>query len=102
MISIPFSPEMASAAVDGIKCCTSRSKPYGQAGDIFQVNGAQFRLLDVQIHSLNYIRNRLYRVEGFCSPEAFEHTWRQLHRGNYIPEKTYFVHYFARIPGGDW
>ena len=100
-VSIPFSPPMASAAIEGMKCCTSRSKKYGSPGDFFAINGAIFRLIDVQLHSLNYIKTRLYRVEGFNSPEAFEHGWRQLHRGHYIPEKTYFVHFFARADGGD-
>jgi hypothetical protein len=102
MISIPFSPEMAAAMIDGIKCCTSRSKAYGGPGYLISINGATFRILDVHLHPLQYIRDHLYRIEGFSSPEAFEHTWRQLHRGNFLPDKIYHVHYLARADGGNW
>lgn len=106
MISLPFSPEMAAAMIDGIKCATSRSRAYGGPGSLVSINGAAFRILDVHPHPLQYIRDHLYRIEGFSSPEAFEHTWRQLHRGHFTADKTYFVHYLARAeahdPGLPW
>lgn len=101
MISMPFSPEMVAAAIDGRKCCTTRSKPYGKPGDIFQVNGARFRLLEINIRTLYYVRQQLYRLEGFDTPEAFERTWRILHRNQFDASRAYFVHYFARADGGD-
>ena len=101
MISMPFSPEMVTAAIDGRKCCTTRSKPYGKPGDIFQVNGARFRLLDIRKHTLNFVHQTLYRLEGFDTPEGFEHTWRILHRNQFDPRRSYYVHYFARADGGD-
>lgn len=96
MISIPFSPEMAAAALNGYKCCTTRSKPYGKTGDIFQINGVSFRILDIQQHTLNYVHQNLYRLEGFDTPEAFELAWRILHRGKFTSLLKYSVHFFVR------
>ena len=101
LISIPFSPEMAAATLNGMKCCTSRSQLYGRAGDLFAVDGALFRRLDTHLHSMNSVRNCLYRLEGFPSPDAFEHTWRQLHKSEFNPVSVYYIHYFARADGGD-
>lgn len=47
MIRIPFSKEMESAVIDGIKCCTSRSEAYGSPGVLFSVHGLTYRILDV-------------------------------------------------------
>ena len=95
VIEIPFSPKMACAALAGQKCATTRSEPKGEPGDIFEIGGQWFRLLDVWEVPLRWVNEGAYRLEGFDSPEAFEKTWRSLHRGHYTDNKQYFIHFFA-------
>jgi len=95
VIEIPFSPRMATSARAGQKCATTRSERMGNPGDIFEIKGEWFRLLDVKQVTLLWVRNEAFRIEGFDSPEKFEKTWRSLHRGHFSVDKEYFIHFFA-------
>ncbi len=97
LITIPFSPEMTRAILDGYKCCTTRSKRYGNPGDRFQLEGQTYRILDIKKHTLIHISSQLYRLEGFVSEDEFIAFWKHLHRGNYNPWIQYNVHFFARV-----
>ena len=110
LIQIPFSREMAIAAIEGKKIATTRGSPKGKIGDTFEVWHPDvpksescryfatplFRIIDIIEEDLIVVRNEYYRIEGFTTPEEFEHTWRQLHRGHFTTSKPYFVHFFAR------
>lgn len=105
-IDIPFSPEMAIAAIGGRKVATTRSERKGEIGDVFSITNPQipnnpmaghFRLIEVMATDLETVANLYFRLEGFDSPEAFRATWRALHRGHYATDKLYYIHFFGRI-----
>ena len=113
-IDIPFSREMAIAAIEGRKIATTRSEPKGKVGDTFKIpdprpgrghlQGAfnpKFRLLDIFPVNLSTVKCEYYRLEGFDSPEDFEKTWRALHRGHFTVDKPhcrpYYTHFFGRV-----
>lgn len=97
IVDIPFDPEMAKAALEGRKCCTSRSKAYGKPGDSFPIDGTLFVLEDVSKRLLEDVAFQLYREEGFATPQGFIDTWDRLHPGKgFQPEKTVYTHWFQR------
>ena len=107
-INIPFSREMAIAAIEGRKIATTRSEPKGKVGDTFKiyhpewvhlrcVAPATFCLIDIWVTGLEAVRGKYYRLEGFNSPEDFEKTWRTLHRGHFTTNKPYYIHFFGRV-----
>ena len=104
-IDIPFSREMAIAAIEGRKIATTRSEKKGKVGDLFEVEypkpyldePAVFRLLDIFSVDLSVVKQQYYRLEGFNSPEDFEKTWRTLHRGHFTTNKPYYIHFFGRV-----
>ena len=105
-IEIPFSREMARAALDGYKVATTRSEKKGEIGDTFTVANphipnnpmaGHFRLIEVIATDLETVANIYFRLEGFDSPAAFRATWRALHRGHYTTDKVYYLHIFGRI-----
>jgi hypothetical protein len=108
-IEITFSREMAIAAIDGRKVATTRSEAKGKIGDVFVIPDPRsgslspsltsplFRLIDIQQMGLSIVCCRWYRCEGSDSPEAFEKTWRALHRGHFTTGKLYYMHIFGRI-----
>ena len=106
-IDIPFSREMAIAAIEGRKIATTRSEKKGEIGDTFKiyhpdwkhlrcVAPATFCLIDILPEELPYVKEVYYRLEGFDSPEDFEKTWRALHRGHFTTGKPYYIHFFGR------
>lgn len=99
-VEIPFSPEMKRAALEGMKIATTRSEQMGSRGDTFTLDGVRFRILEVHLIHLTDVRNLLYAIEGFKSPQEFEDTWRKLHRGHFTTTKPYYIHFFTRIPEG--
>jgi hypothetical protein len=107
-IEIPFSREMAIAAIDGRKVATTRSEAKGQIGDTFSIEDIRetdyedrhaplFRLLEIMAVDLETVNNLYFRLEGFDSPGAFEKTWRALHRGHFTTGKLYYMHVFGRV-----
>lgn len=104
-ITIPFSRDMAIAAIDGRKVATTRSEEKGKIGDTFAVNDPRpyffnvsaFRLIEIMAVDLETVKNIYFRLEGFDSPEAFEKTWRALHRGHFTTGKLYYMHIFGRV-----
>ena len=110
-IEIPFSREMAIAAIDGLKVATTRSEAKGKIGDEFTIEdprlkeegievyffNRKYRLIEIMAVDLETVRNLYFRLEGFDSSEAFEKTWRALHRGHFTTGKLYYMHIFGRI-----
>jgi len=109
-IEIPFSREMAIAAIDGRKIATTRSEKKGEIGDTFWFEdprregeewmmkyGGQFRLIDIRKVDLDFAKHHCYLLEGVETPAEFEEVWRSLHRGHFTIGKTYFIHFFARV-----
>lgn len=100
-INLSFSERMASAALSGQKCCTTRLSKKGDPGDWFDIDGKTFRILDVRPVPLWSVRDTLYRLEGCTSPDDFECLWRSLHDGNYPALRVCYVHFFVRFPISD-
>jgi hypothetical protein len=105
-IDIPFSREMAIAAIDCRKVATTRSARKGEIGDTFTlpIQGAGsyhtvavFRIIEIMAVDLETVKNLYFRLEGFNSPEEFEKAWRALHRGHFTTDKLYYIHFFGRI-----
>jgi len=111
LIDIPFPREMAIAAIDGNKVATTRSEPKGVIGDEFEIGDPRlkeaclelyfkdpsFCLLEIMAVDLETVKNLYFCLEGFDSPEAFERTWRALHRGHFTTGKLYYMHVFGRV-----
>ena len=103
-IHIPFSREMAVAVMEGNKVATTRSEKKGEIGDWFNLENpllpgdtGDFNLIEIMAVDLITVKNLYFRLEGFDSPEAFEKTWRSLHRGHFTTDKLYYMHVFGRI-----
>jgi len=109
-IEIPFSREMAIAAIDGMKITTTRSEKKGEIGDTFWFEdprrdneermvkyGGQFRIIDIHFVGLGTVKSDYFLLEGCASPEEFERVWRSLHRGHFTAKKLYYIHFFARV-----
>jgi hypothetical protein len=104
IIEIPFSREMAIAAIEGRKVATTRSERKGEIGDRFEITIAaeypahgHFALIDIHECDLSVVKDLYFRLEGFDSPEAFEKTWRALHQGHFITGKLYYIQLFGRV-----
>jgi hypothetical protein len=82
---------------DGRKTTTVRTKRHGAPGDEFDVDGARFVLLAVEMMPLANARDAVWREEGMASPEEFARAWAENHpaRG-FRGEDAVWVHRFAR------
>lgn len=92
---IPFHKQMRQAVLDGHKCMTSRSKPYGRPGDFFPVDDQTYLLEWIMPFRLGFVARFLYGYEGFSSVEEFIAFWSVISRGHPLdPKKIVFVHKF--------
>lgn len=96
-VSLPFQPRWRPAVLAGEKTTTCRTKRHGNAGDEFEVEGVDFRIVTAKQMTLGEACQLNWREEGMASPEEFESTWRANHptRG-WRPEDTVWVHHFER------
>lgn len=103
-ITLQFAPEMRQAIREGRKVCTTRSKILGEVGDLFVVAGRAYRIVDISPYRLADVRDQLFLQEGCESADEFVVLWRHLHQGDFSADKTYFVHWFARVDaeGNAW
>jgi len=88
---------MKDAVHSGKKCCTTRSKKYGEIGDVFYVGKGLYKIIEIEPATLGYVTSNYYRQEGCDTTEEFIELWKSLHRGNYSPTKSYFVHFFGNV-----
>ena len=95
--NFPFSKEMTAALLDGRKCCTSRSKKYGELGDTFNVEGEVFRIVDIVPELLSDITALYYRCEGCRTADEFIDLWKRLHRGVWNPDRVYYIHFLGHV-----
>ena len=103
LIKIPFEEDMAKAIKAGRKTCTTRTKRYGNVGDIFRVeNGTYGRfevliITDVKHITLHQVATYYYKAEGFDTPEGFINKWRQLHpRAGWLPNQRVWTYFFKK------
>jgi len=96
-VQIRFSPEMAHAALEGRKCCTSRRDLKGLPGDLFDIDGSRFRILHVSRERVNDIVLQFSRLEGFHLSTTCKETLNALYPD--LDGRDYlYVHFFARCP----
>jgi hypothetical protein len=97
VVQIPFTTEMAKAAVEGRKICTARTKSYGKPGDYFYVGATLFCLEAVFKVPLWMVADFLYKAEGFESSAGFVDTWCKIHpRKGFVADQEVFVHFFQK------
>jgi hypothetical protein len=95
---------MVAAVLLGHKHCTSRRKKYGEVGDIFFVSNGALKsacwcvLIAHTRHTVGYVADNLYRLEGFDSPGAFRSVWREIHpRKGCDDLEPVWVHWFEMV-----
>lgn len=95
IIDLAFSPEMARAALGGRKWCTSRRERKGCPGDVFEIDGVWFRIIDIQPYRIHSIATTFYRLEGFVDIAACGTALQQLYP-DLSQDDELNVHFFAR------
>ncbi len=96
VINFPFAEQFKDAMVSGKKVCTTRTKMFGQAGDLFEVFGAKFELVAVIPSIVLWVANYLYKQEGFQQPKEFSKAWQKVHP-RLAPNAMVFVHIFKLV-----
>lgn len=96
-IILPLQPRWQHKMLLGLKIVTSRPHKYGHAGDTFRYFGANFVILAIEKHTLDYVANNLYKEEGCDNPDEFRRIWSMLHpRKGFIPTQLVWVHFFRK------
>lgn len=97
--SFKFSPDEIASLLDGKVCARVESKRIFREGETFDVEGATFRVLDVQCMTGRESVARVFRLEGCRSPSAFIRRLRLRFRRHDAVSigSIVYVHYFARV-----
>lgn len=96
-VKIPFYARFKKPLLDGTKTWTSRTKWYGEIGDIFDVFGATFEITHRMLKPLFFVVEH-WREEGCESKHDFKEVWRKIHPiKGYYPSWIVKVHVFRRI-----
>lgn len=91
-----FTPDEIASLLDGKVCARVESKRIFREGETFDVEGATFRVLDVQCMSGRECVARVFRLEGCRSPSAFIKRVRlRLGEDAVSTVSIVYVHYFA-------
>ena len=101
---LKFAGNMSGAILDGRKKCTTRNTIHGYPGDVFSVMGIDFVVVSLWYWPLKQVRDLLYPLEGFKSPDEFEAFW-QKHKYEFVEDQGRYVHLFdyASLEGfGYW
>jgi len=95
-----FSPDEIASLLDGKVCARVESKRIFREGETFDIEGATFRVVDIQRMSGRESVARVFRLEGFRSPSAFIRRLR-LRLGDDAVSigSIVYVHYFVRVFG---
>lgn len=97
---LPFLPMFHPGLRDGTKVATTRSKRYGEAGDIVDSPVGPLRLLSVEKMALRTVRDNWWREEGVVSPGHFEKVWADIHPGTgFRPDDVKWLHLFELALG---
>jgi hypothetical protein len=90
--------EFRGPILSGRKTVTTRSKKYGEPGDVLDTPFGRVRLVKVEKATLGQVRDILWYQEGVESPEAFERVWASIHPGRgFRPDDVRFVHQFEVV-----
>lgn len=95
-VKIPFNMWSICKLNAGVKSATSRSKKYGDSGDIFDVDGIEYRIMFVSRLPLWFVAAYLYETEGCTTEDEFIAVWTTIHRlKGYEPDDIVYYHFFA-------
>jgi hypothetical protein len=99
-LMIKFHSDMRKANHDGRKCCTTRARLIGSAGELFAdilEPEIIYRIIRVDFIPLSMVKELFYDVEGFDSPEAFEEFWCKLYRCEFDNDRFFYLHWYAMV-----
>jgi len=97
-ITIPFLPEFEERMLSGQKIATTRTKKYGNGGDLFSAFGHSFQLTKVDKVYLGDVCSVFYKQEGFNSQSEFIECWNRLYlRKKYYFSDIVYLHQFKRV-----
>ena len=82
--------------LDGRKTCFIRCQQLMQEGDIFEVFGAQFRIIKIEEEALEEACQRLWAEAGYDNYQDLVETWNALQE-DYIPTQIVWTHYFEKV-----
>jgi len=93
--------EFRDRMLSGQKTATTRTKKYGNGGDLFSAFGHTFQLTKVDKVFLQDIASTFYAQEGFKSQQEFCDCWIKLHpKKGYQFDQEVYLHQF-KIVGFD-
>lgn len=94
--TLPFRDDMAALIREGRKTATTRTKKYGEVGDVLATKAGPVRLTRVIGIQLREVARHFYLEEGFDSPSGFRAAWTEIHpRAGFRPEDRVYVHFFT-------
>jgi hypothetical protein len=97
-VYIPFRDDMVRAIENGMKCCTSRNKRYGDPGDHFMLRGKTYHLTSIQHYTLDHVAHGLFREEGTNSSAEFIALWEEIHPlKGFDPNQKVWTHFFEVV-----
>lgn len=97
-VKIPFKPRFKEPMLNGQKTWTSRTRPLGKRGDIFEVFGHQFQIEKVERRTLQDIFNSHWKEEGCEDPVDFFEIWEKIHPvKGFVPIQRVYVHVFKLL-----
>ena len=97
-ITIPFKPEFEERMLNNQKIATTRTKKYGNGGDLFSAFGHSFQLTKVDKVYLGDVCSVFYKQEGFNSQSEFVECWNRIHpRKHYHYSTPIWLHQFKRV-----
>jgi hypothetical protein len=99
-INIPFTNWARGRIAEKKKFATTRTKRYGDVGDMFVVDGQRFELTEISRLRLSCVAIRHYKDEGCATPIEFIDIWKQIHhlRG-WEPYRVVWLHMFRLVEG---
>lgn len=98
MTFLPFLPMFHPYLRNGTKTATTRSKKYGEPGEIVESPIGPLRILSVERKTLRDVRDNWWREEGVANPSQFEKVWADIHPGTgFRPNDMKWFHLFERL-----
>ncbi len=96
-VAIPFKVRFKEKMLNDVKCCTWRTKKYGEVGDIFEAFGRYFVITRVTTSPMKAVSDE-YVEEGFDSAEDAEYFMHKLRpKTGYDPDYMGWHHWFEMI-----
>ncbi len=96
-ITIPFLDEFRERMLSGQKTATTRTRKYGDPGDLFSAFGYTFQLIKVSRVYLGEVAFAYHKQEGFESKDDFMECWCRIHPRKRHYTDIVWLHEFERV-----